>query len=145
MTTIVTRTPAGTEEAGGKFAAVIKPGDIVALSGTLGSGKTRFVAGVCAALNVGGHFGSPTFTLINEYPAENIVLVHADMYRITSRREVAELGLEEYFRPPYVCFIEWSENILDILPHGYYRISFEHGAEENERRITICPPEEVPA
>ena len=116
MTTLVTRTPEETEKAGAEFARLLKPGDIVALTGTLGSGKTRFVAGVCAALGAGGHFGSPTFTLINEYPAGDLTVVHADMYRLSSRAEVAEVGLLEYFRPPYVCFIEWAELFLTSSP-----------------------------
>ena len=142
MTTLVTRTPEETEKAGADFAKLVKPGDIVALTGTLGSGKTRFVAGVCTALGAGGHFGSPTFTLINEYPAGTLTVVHADMYRIASRAEVAEVGLVEYFRAPYVCFIEWAEHVLDLLPRGHYLIAFEHCGSETERRITIRKPGE---
>jgi tRNA threonylcarbamoyladenosine biosynthesis protein TsaE len=144
MSTIVTRTASGTEEVGLRFAGLIKPGDVVAMIGTLGSGKTRFVAGVCGALGISGHFGSPTFTLINEYHADPLVIVHADMYRISSRAEVAEIGLEEYFRPPYVCFIEWADHVLDLLPQGHYLITFEHGDSETERKITIRPPGELP-
>jgi|WetSurMetagenome_2_1015567.scaffolds.fasta_scaffold31746_3 tRNA threonylcarbamoyladenosine biosynthesis protein TsaE len=142
MTTLVTRSPEETEKTGEEFARVLKAGDIVALTGTLGSGKTRFVAGVCAALGAGGHFGSPTFTLINEYPAAAVTVVHADMYRISSRAEVAEVGLEEYFRAPYVCLIEWAEHVLDLLPGGHYLVAFEHCGGETERRITIRAPGE---
>jgi tRNA threonylcarbamoyladenosine biosynthesis protein TsaE len=145
MTEIVTRSAAATEEAGRRFAEFIKPGDIIALSGTLGAGKTRFVAGVCAQLEVAGHFGSPTFTLINEYPAGGLVIVHADMYRINSRAEAAEIGLEEYFRAPYVCFIEWAEHVHALLPQGCYHIVFEHGQSETERRMRIYFPGEEPA
>ena len=142
MTTLITRTPEETEKAGADFARHIQPGDIIALTGALGSGKTRFVAGVCTALAAGGHFGSPTFTLINEYPAGALTVVHADMYRISSRAEMAEVGLAEYFRPPYVCFIEWAEHALDLLPRGHYLITFEHCGSETERRITIRQPGE---
>lgn len=142
MTTLVTRTPEETERAGAEFARQLRPGDIVALTGTLGSGKTRFVAGVCAALGATGHFGSPTFALINEYPAGALTIVHADMYRITSRAEVAEVGLLEYFRPPYVCLVEWAENVLDLLPRGHYLVALEHGGDQAERRITIRGPGE---
>jgi len=142
MTTLVTRAPEETERAGADFAMQLKPGDIVALTGTLGSGKTRFVAGACEALGAGGHFGSPTFTLINEYAAGAITVVHADMYRISSRAELAEVGLAEYFRAPYVCFIEWAEHVLDLLPQGHYLIAFEHCGKETERKITIRKPGE---
>jgi tRNA threonylcarbamoyladenosine biosynthesis protein TsaE len=140
MTTLVTRSPEETEKAGADFAGLLKAGDIVALTGTLGSGKTRFVAGVCEALGAGGHFGSPTFTLINEYPAGTLTVVHADMYRISARAEVAEVGLEEYFRAPYVCLIEWAEHVLDLLPRGHYLIAFEHCGGETDRKITIREP-----
>jgi tRNA threonylcarbamoyladenosine biosynthesis protein TsaE len=142
MTTVVTRDPEGTEEVGRRFAERIKPGDVIAMIGTLGSGKTRFVAGVCDAIGIRGHFGSPTFTLINEYHADPLIIVHADMYRISSRAEVAEIGLEEYFRPPYVCFIEWADHVLDLLPQGHYLISFGHGDSETERKIIIQDPAE---
>lgn len=145
MRTLTTHSAAETERAGAEFAGMLRPGDIVALVGTLGTGKTRFVAGACAALGAGGHFGSPTFTLINEYPAGGLTVVHADMYRIASRLEVAEVGLEEYFRPPYVCFIEWADHVLDLLPGGYYLVTFAHGRGETEREITIRRPDERPA
>lgn len=145
MTVRVTRSPEETERAGREFAGRVHPGDVVALTGTLGSGKTRFVAGVCDALEAGGHFGSPTFTLINEYPAGPVTVVHADMYRISSRAEAAELGLLEYFRPPYVCFIEWADRVLDLLPSARYLIAFEHCGGAMERQITIYEPgESVP-
>jgi tRNA threonylcarbamoyladenosine biosynthesis protein TsaE len=142
MTTVVTHAPEDTESAGAGFAAVLKPGDVVALTGPLGSGKTSFVSGACAALGATGHFGSPTFTFINEYPAGTMTVVHADMYRISSRAEMAEIGLVEYFRPPYVCFIEWAERILDLLPSAHYLICFEHCGGATERRITIRQPGE---
>jgi tRNA A37 threonylcarbamoyladenosine biosynthesis protein TsaE len=64
------------------------------------------------------------------------------MYRISSRAEVAEVGLLEYFRAPYVCFIEWAEHVLDLLPQGHYLMTFEHCGSETERRITIREPGE---
>lgn len=145
MTTLVTHSPEETEKAGADFAQRLVAGDIVALVGTLGSGKTRFVAGVCHAMGAGGHFGSPTFTLINEYPAGTLTVVHADMYRLASRAEVAEVGLEEYFRRPFVCLIEWADHVLDLLPGGYYLVTFAHGTGETEREITIRQPDEMAA
>ena len=72
--------------------AELHPGDVVALLGDLGSGKTRFVMGVCDALGARGHVASPTFTLINEYPAPFGAVVHVDMYRIGSRGELRNWG-----------------------------------------------------
>ena len=133
----VTRSAEETTEMGRGFGARLHGGDVVALLGELGSGKTQFVTGVCQGLRTSGHVGSPTFTIIHEYPAEQITVIHADLYRIRTRREVAEIGLVEYFRPPFVCLIEWAERILDLLPLESYIVSFAHTGAEQERRIEI--------
>ena len=109
----------------------------MAMVGTLGSGKTCFVAGACAALGVTVPVTSPTFAIINEYPAPFGTVAHIDMYRIGSRREVAELGIEEYFTSRCICFIEWADAVEDLLPPAHYRILVAHGADEGERRITV--------
>jgi tRNA threonylcarbamoyladenosine biosynthesis protein TsaE len=142
MTAIVTQSAGETEALGREVGRGLKGGDVVALTGALGSGKTRFVAGVCQALGAVGHFGSPTFTLINEYPAARCTVIHADMYRIANRAQAYEVGLLEYFRPPFVCLIEWAEHVLDLLPPEHYLIAFEHCADKTERRITIRRPDE---
>jgi len=137
MTRLLSRSPGETEAAGRAFARRLKPGDVVALEGTLGSGKTKFAAGVCAGLGAEGHVVSPTFTLINEYPAPFGIVAHIDMYRIGTKREVAELGLEEYFTARCICLIEWPGAVEDILPPAHYRVRFAHGGIENEREILI--------
>ena len=142
MRRIVSLSAEETEAAGRAFAGSLRPGDVVALTGTLGSGKTRFVAGVCGGLGVRGHVSSPTFTLINEYPAEFGVVAHIDMYRINGMKEVADLGIEEYFNGRCVCLIEWAEAVLDILPPAHFRVSFAHGGSESERVIQIEGPRE---
>jgi tRNA threonylcarbamoyladenosine biosynthesis protein TsaE len=97
---------------------------------------------VCTGLGVRGHVTSPTFTLINEYPVEFGVVAHIDMYRINGMKEVADLGIEEYFNSRCVCLIEWAETVLDILPPAHFRISFAHGGSESERAIQIEGPRE---
>jgi len=141
---MLSRSPAETEAAGRAFAGRLKPGDVVALEGTLGSGKTKFVAGVCAGLGAEGHVVSPTFTLINEYPAPFGIVAHVDMYRIGGKREIAELGLEEYFTDHCICLIEWPDALGDILPPVHYTIRFAHGEKETEREIRFVEPAEVP-
>ena len=79
------------------------PGDVVGLIGELGSGKTQFVSGVCEGLGVTVRVTSPTFTLINEYPAPAGNVVHIDLYRIDTGAELAELGIEEYFNDRNIC------------------------------------------
>ncbi len=135
--TVTTTSPAETTDLGRSFASRLHPGDVVALLGDLGTGKTRFVMGVCDALGARGHVASPTFTLINEYPAPFGAVVHIDMYRIGSRGELRELGVEEYFDDRHVCLIEWAEEVLDLLPPKYYRVELGYGAREQERTIRI--------
>ena len=142
MRRIVSLSAEETEAAGRAFAGSLRPGDVVALTGTLGSGKTRFVAGVCGGLGVRGHVTSPTFTLINEYPAEFGVVAHIDMYRINGMKEVVDLGLEEYFNSRCICLIEWAETVLDMLPPARFHVSFAHGGSESERTIQIEGPRE---
>jgi len=140
MTRILSRSAEETEAAGRAFAGRLHGGDVVALTGTLGSGKTRFVAGVCRGLGVSGPVTSPTFTLINEYPAEFGLVAHIDMYRVNGMNEVAELGIEEYFNTGCICLIEWAEILLAILPPGRFHVSFAHGGSESERTIEIEGP-----
>ena len=140
MSRILSRSADETEAAGMAFAGRLRPGDVVALTGTLGSGKTRFVSGVCRGLGVAARVTSPTFTLINEYPAPFGMVAHIDMYRIGGMKEVAELGLEEYFNDRCVCLIEWAEAVLDILPPARFRVAFAHGGDESERTIELEGP-----
>jgi tRNA threonylcarbamoyladenosine biosynthesis protein TsaE len=137
MTRTTSRSVEETVEAGRAFASSLGPGAVVALSGTLGSGKTRFVAGICQGLGVQVHVTSPTFTIINEYPSPIVRVAHIDMYRIRSRREVAELGIEEYFSDRFVCLIEWPEQVKDLLPPDHFEVALEHGRSADEREIVI--------
>ncbi len=142
MSRILSRSAEETEAAGRAFADRLRPGDVVALTGTLGSGKTRFVAGVCRGLGVQTRVTSPTFTLINEYPAPFGVVAHIDMYRINGMKEVAELGLEEYFHARCICLIEWAEEVSAILPAARFTVSLSHGPSETDRTILLEGPPE---
>jgi tRNA threonylcarbamoyladenosine biosynthesis protein TsaE len=137
MKRFVTHGPEETVALGKSFAGFLKPGDIVALSGNLGSGKTLFVMGVCEGLGTRGHISSPTFTLINEYPAPFGLVAHIDLYRIRARAEVSELGIDEYFNDRTVVLIEWAESIFDLLPPAHYRVKIEAGGAELDREISI--------
>ena len=129
--------PDETVALGKAFAEQLKPGDVVTLTGNLGSGKTRFVIGLCTGLCARGHVASPTFTLINEYEAPFGKVVHIDLYRITKRSEIKELGIEEYFNDTCICMIEWPEQIADILPAKRYDIAIDYGEKENDRMISV--------
>lgn len=101
---------AATAEFGARIAAVLRPGDVVALSGGLGAGKTTLARAVIAALGHRGEVPSPTFTLVETYdpPAIRIPIVHADFYRLTRPGEVDELGLDDY-REGAALIAEWPE------------------------------------
>ena len=133
MTRTVTRSPGETVALGREFAARVVPGAVIALHGTLGSGKTCFALGVCLGLGATGNISSPTFTIINEYPAPFGLVAHADLYRIRTAEELADVGLEEYFRGDCVTLIEWPEAAEGILPPETLVVRCEHGASDAER------------
>jgi tRNA threonylcarbamoyladenosine biosynthesis protein TsaE len=118
----------------------LRKGDVLALSGELGSGKTCFTGGLARGLGVDEKYQitSPTFTLINEYPAR-WKLYHFDVYRLNSYSEFEDLGYEEYFCSDGIVVIEWAEKIVKILPADTFFISFEY-LDENRRKIIIKAP-----
>lgn len=98
-----------TERLGAALAPALEPGDVLALSGPLGAGKTRFVAGLVHALSPGARVRSPTFTLVNEI-AGALPLFHLDLYRLEDEREVESLGLEDYAARGALV-VEWGERL----------------------------------
>ena len=128
-----------TVELGREFAELLSPGCVVAVFGELGSGKTRFIKGVCAGLEVKQSITSPTFTLINEYRGR-LPVYHFDFYRISSLEEAMALGIEEYFYGDGVCLIEWAERISKVLPPDRFEVYLKHLYEpggENKRWIQV--------
>jgi len=119
----------------------LKNGDILALSGELGSGKTCFTSGLARGLGVNEEYKitSPTFTLINEYPGR-CNLYHFDLYRLSVYSEFEELGYEEFFSGDGVVVIEWAEKISVIIPDSAFFLKFDY-LDENSRKINIYGPE----
>lgn len=115
----------------------LKSGDVLALQGELGAGKTCFTQGLALGLGVDEKYQitSPTFTLINEYPARH-KLYHVDVYRINHSSEMDDLGYEEYLGIDGVVVIEWADKIAGILPTQTIFFDFEY-VDENTRRIMI--------
>ncbi len=101
---------------GERWAADLKGGEIFALSGVLGAGKTQLVKGLARGLGYLGEVTSPTFTLVNEYSGGRLPLVHIDLYRINSEAEAVAFGIEDYLPSPGVTVIEWPEKITPLLP-----------------------------
>ena len=106
------------------FAKNLKLGDIVVLSGELGSGKTKFVQGILEYFNLANEISSPTFTIVNEYTSDKVNIYHFDVYRLEDSDEFFAIGGEEYFSKG-ICLIEWGELIEDILPKPYTKICFK--------------------
>lgn len=130
-----------TENIASNIGASLRQGDVLALSGELGAGKTCFTGGLARGLGVDEKYRitSPTFTLINEYPGR-FRLYHFDIYRINDYSEFEDLGYEEYFYGNGVVVIEWAEKISRILPPDTLFIKFEY-IDENKRKIIVKGPE----
>lgn len=117
------------------FAKFLTNGNIIVLSGDLGSGKTKFTQGILKYFGLENEISSPTFTIVNEYHKDNINIYHFDVYRLTDSDEFYAIGGEEYFNNG-ICIIEWGEIIEDILPNDYIKISFSKDIEnENYRKL----------
>jgi tRNA threonylcarbamoyladenosine biosynthesis protein TsaE len=137
MKRVTSASAAETQAMGRTLAAELVPGDVVALTGDLGSGKTQCVIGICEGLGVRTHVASPTFTIVNEYRAASCTVVHVDLYRIDTAAELAELGLQEYFFPPFVCVIEWAERARPYLPVEAWWVTLQHTQDPAQRVIMI--------
>jgi tRNA threonylcarbamoyladenosine biosynthesis protein TsaE len=130
---LVTKNNIETEKLGYNFSKKISQGDIIALKGNLGSGKTTFVKGVLKGLNYEHEVTSPTYTLINEYNT-NYKIIHIDCYRESDVNRWLNIGLIDYFSGNNILFIEWPEKIESILPKNINKLSFEI-VSVNERLI----------
>ena len=115
--------------------ALVAPA-LVTLQGELGAGKTTLVQAICRGLGVHEPVTSPTFALIHEYAAPSARVVHCDLYRLDSARDVASLGLDDYFADPAtVVLIEWPERAARVLPTPSLVITLAHSADEPEIRL----------
>lgn len=123
--------------AGFQFGKILTPGSVVALFGELGTGKTRFIKGICKGLGVGEHVSSPTFTIVNEYHGECCKIFHFDFYRMNSITELKEIGFDEYIYDDGVCVIEWADRVKEFLPPERFDVFLKLGANENEREINV--------
>ena len=118
-----------------QFADALKPGDVVALEGDLGAGKTTFTQGLAAALGAKRAVTSPTFCLVVEHPTDKFLLVHMDLYRLHGPDDVLDLGWEEYLARGAVVFMEWPDRAGDLLPPDAWHLTFTLGDAEDARTI----------
>ncbi len=134
---VTTRSAEETVEFGRRLGSVLRPNDVIALTGQLGAGKTTLIQGLAAGLGVRDYVTSPTFIIINEYTGR-LPLYHIDLYRLDEGLAVADLGLEEYFSRGGVCVIEWAERLGALLPPGAERVELGI-VSESERKISLSP------
>lgn len=132
---------------GVEFAERLQVGDVVALYGDLGAGKTEFIKGICEYFQVEGLVTSPTFTIINQYNGTSVdgtplKIYHVDLYRIETAEELADVGFDDMvFSHDAIKLIEWSEKAEHLLPPVHYtvRIAADE-ANDSHRTIEITTP-----
>ena len=124
-----------TEELGERLACVLRAGDVVALRGGLGMGKTAFIRGVARGLGVSDRVTSPTFTIVNEYEGR-LPLFHFDLYRLSGADELFGIGWEDYPERGGVCAVEWSEQAGGALEASVL-VSIRRGKTDGQRVIEI--------
>ena len=125
-----------TRAVGRKAGEVAQPGDVLLLSGTLGSGKTRFAQGVLWGLGGDEYARSPTFVIVAQYRAR-LTMYHMDLYRVETDDETYDLGLDEYLSGEGVCVVEWADKALDLFPDWSLMVHMEHtGADSRRLRLS---------
>jgi tRNA threonylcarbamoyladenosine biosynthesis protein TsaE len=129
-----------------EFARALRPGDVVALAGPLGAGKTTFVRSIVAALHGADPATSPTFTFRHRYApptsgshASGTPIEHLDLFRIEDPRELSELGLEDAFSGEAIVLVEWWERAPELLPERRYEIEIQ-GSGEEPRTVAVRAP-----
>lgn len=115
-----------------EYAKTLSKGDVVLLYGDLGAGKTEFVKGVAEYFGLSG-VTSPTYAYLNIYCD---FIYHYDFYRLSCGEDAEQLGLTDYFNGENICFIEWPENVADVLPENCKTIRIEKNGD-NERKIIL--------
>lgn len=132
----LTRSTAETELLGARLAEGLLPGDVIALKGGLGAGKTAFTRGLARGLGIEDPVTSPTYTIVNEYTQGRLPLFHFDMYRLHDAEELFDLGWEDYLDRGGVCAVEWSENVWEALEDPIV-VSIERDPDNEEIRNII--------
>ena len=145
LTAHLSHSPEETRALGEELGRQLCPGELVAFSGELGSGKTCMIQGVCAGLGVEDTVNSPTFILINEYggraQGRPVPIYHFDLYRLRNQAELEALGAEEYFYSQGICLVEWPERAGAALPPRRREVVLEHCGPQARRVVlkTIAP------
>jgi tRNA threonylcarbamoyladenosine biosynthesis protein TsaE len=134
---VVTRSAEETRRLGARLAAVARAGDVVALFGGLGAGKTELAKGFARGLGVRDVVNSPTFVLMAEH-AGRVAMFHLDLYRLAGLDDVVAAGLMDERRADGVTVIEWADRMGSLLPTHHLAVTIE-GSGELPREISLCP------
>jgi tRNA threonylcarbamoyladenosine biosynthesis protein TsaE len=133
---LATASPEETRAVGTSLAELLGPRDVVSLTGDLGAGKTTFVQGAAAGLNVTEPVLSPTFTLVRRYRG-TIPVYHLDVYRLERLQEVLDVGLDEILDEGAVVFIEWGDAIDPLLPPEHLQVELTLPPEGDQRQLEL--------
>ncbi|HWS14713.1 MAG TPA: tRNA (adenosine(37)-N6)-threonylcarbamoyltransferase complex ATPase subunit type 1 TsaE [Candidatus Methylomirabilis sp.] len=135
---LTSNSPADTLAIARALGEALLPGDVVALTGELGAGKTLFCKGVGAALGIPpDRIVSPTFTIVTEH-AGPVPLTHVDVYRLEAVREAEEIGMPELLQGEGVCLVEWGEKIADLLPTDCIQVTFSISGDDRREIAVIA-------
>lgn len=130
-----------TTNIGFQLGKLLNSGDIICLTGDLGTGKTHITKGIARGLGVTDTITSPTFNIVNEYESGRLKLNHFDVYRVSDPDEIYAIGFDDYIFSDAVSIIEWANYIEEILPKEYIHINIskDFSKGENFREISIRP------
>ena len=139
LLTFQTNSEEETSALGEKIGSILKPGDIVTLTGDLGAGKTHFTAGAAKALGINEYITSPTFTIVNEYTDGRVPMYHFDLYRLSCMDDLYDIGWDDYVSQDAIIIIEWADIVKNEFDYPYIEIIISKLTDESEtkREITI--------
>jgi tRNA threonylcarbamoyladenosine biosynthesis protein TsaE len=142
MRELLLRSPDATRRLGRKLGAALQPGDFVALTGELGSGKTELVRGAVEGADASDRATSPSFALVNIYRGGRVVLQHIDLYRLSGPAELFALGFDDLLAEPGAATLcEWAEKAQAALPPDRLEIALEHAGPRSRRaRVPATGP-----
>lgn len=135
--TVLLNNEEDTRALGHLIADALEPGDVVALIGDLGTGKTALTRYIAEGLGIRSGISSPTFTIVKEYRDGRLPLYHFDVYRLGSGEELLDIGAEEMLDGDGACVIEWADIVADVLPEEALAVRLDYGENEGERIAEI--------
>lgn len=134
---LILKSEEDTASLGLMLAEAAEPGDIIALIGDLGTGKTALTKYIAKGLGITEEISSPTFTIVKEYKSGRLPLYHFDVYRLGCGDELMDIGAEDMLEGDGLCVIEWADIVSDVLPADALVVRLEYGSNENERIAEI--------